>query len=209
MTNATIIDFTTRRTEILSRGAAAGYESNDAYTHRRSLESKSKPSPDPYCGDCGQGSPITSHIEKKPRCAVCTVKWYEAQPKVKYISCAETARLIRADLKKSFPGIKFWVRSSVYSMGASIRVKWVEGPASDEVRKVADSYAGADFDGMVDLKTHRDHWMLPDGTVTLAVAQGSGASIQEQRFPKPHPDAVKVSFGADYIFCDRMKKDEA
>jgi len=31
-------------------------------------------------------------------------------------------------LKESFPGIKFSVKSSTYSMGASIRIRWLDGP---------------------------------------------------------------------------------
>jgi len=41
-----------------------------------------------------------------------------------YLSCADTARLIRAALARSFPGTKFSVRSSVYTGGASIRVRY-------------------------------------------------------------------------------------
>lgn len=37
----------------------------------------------------------------------------------KYLSCAETAKLLRQALKESFPGVKFSVRSSVYSGGAN------------------------------------------------------------------------------------------
>ena len=51
-----------------------------------------------------------------------------------YLSCAETAKLVRAALKKAFPGVKFSVKSSVYSMGASIRVGWTDGPVTKAVR---------------------------------------------------------------------------
>ena len=43
---------------------------------------------------------------------------------MRYLTCAETAKLIRKDLKKNFPKIKFSVMSNTYSMGASIRVNW-------------------------------------------------------------------------------------
>ena len=69
----------------------------------------------------------------------------------RYLSCAETAKLIRQALKEAFPEIKFSVRSSVYSGGASIRVNWNEGPTSDQVKAIAD----AGFDGMQDLKTYK------------------------------------------------------
>ncbi|WP_338423309.1 LPD29 domain-containing protein, partial [Xylella fastidiosa] len=46
----------------------------------------------------------------------------------KYLTCAETAKLVRKALKESFPDIKFSVKSSNYSGGASIRVSWIDGP---------------------------------------------------------------------------------
>lgn len=93
----------------------------------------------------------------------------------KYLSCAETAGLVRRALKESFPGIKFSVRSSVYAGGASISVGWVDGPNSRQVDAVAGVFSGAYFDGSIDLKGSTQ--ALVDGEV--------------------------VRFGADYIFTNR------
>jgi len=82
-----------------------------------------------------------------------------------YLSCAETAKLIRPALKRAFPGVKFSVRSSTYSMGASIDIYWTDGPLAADVDKVAKPYAGAGFDGMIDLKTYNSDWLYPDGHV--------------------------------------------
>lgn len=81
-----------------------------------------------------------------------------------YLSCAETAKLLRAALKKSFPGIKFSVRSHVYAGGASINVDWTDGPPDGAVNEVAQRFAGASFDGMIDLKSYHSS-ELEDGTV--------------------------------------------
>ena len=120
-------------------------------------------------------------------------------------SCAETASLVRAALKQSFPGVKFSVRSDTYSMGASIDVRWTDGPSSKAVEKVAKQFEGADFDGMIDLKSYNDHWLSPDGTVRLAHADGTVGSLGvipggEWKGPA---DARKVHLGADYVFCNR------
>ena len=48
-------------------------------------------------------------------------------------ACAETAKLVRAALKRSFPGCRFSVRSSTYAGGAAIHVSWVDGPRSSDV----------------------------------------------------------------------------
>jgi len=89
----------------------------------------------------------------------------------KYLSCAETAKLVRTALKKNFPGVKFSVRSSVYSGGASIDVSWVLGPTTKEVDSIAGQYESADFDGSIDMETRYDHWLLPDGSAIIKHVQ--------------------------------------
>lgn len=100
--------------------------------------------------------------------------------KTKYLSCAETAKLVRAALKVEFPGVKFSVRSKTYSGGASITVSWTDGPTTADVTKVTRLYEGASFDGMIDLKSyHRSLLTTDDG------------GFEE------------VSFGADYVLTSR------
>lgn len=76
----------------------------------------------------------------------------------KYISCADTAKLIRQALKdafkKEYPTTKFSVRSSVYSGGASISVEWIDGPCEPDVNRVIKQFQGATFDGMTDSTTY-------------------------------------------------------
>lgn len=93
----------------------------------------------------------------------------------KYLSCADTAKLIRASLKEAFPGVKFSVRSSVYSGGASITVGWTNGPSSNEVKSIVGAFEGSYFDGMTDYK---------------------GSNYNEI-------NGERVSFGADYVFTSR------
>ncbi len=120
------------------------------------------------------------------------------------LSCAETAKLIRPVLAKNFPGIKFSVRSSTYSMGASIDVSWDMGPTTKEVDKFVDGFAGSSFDGMNDLKSYQDCWLLPDGTAQLAYRPDScGGSIPGFVSDTPHPNAELVSFGADSVQTNR------
>lgn len=126
--------------------------------------------------------------------------------KTNYLSAADTAKLVRAALKRAFPGTKFSVRSDTYSGGASIRVRWTDGPTSKMVEAVTGSFAGSRFDGMIDLKVGVSHWLLPDGSVHIASnpgTEGSMGSIPARREWMPHPEAKLVSFGADFIFCNR------
>jgi hypothetical protein len=91
----------------------------------------------------------------------------KAPPMTEYVSTTDTAKLIRAALKKAFastyPGVKFSVRSDKYAGGASVNVTWTDGPQIDAVDAVVKPYSGAGFDGMTDLKTSNSHWLYPDG----------------------------------------------
>jgi Large polyvalent protein associated domain 29 len=123
-----------------------------------------------------------------------------------YLSCAETAKLIRVALKKAFPGVKFSVRSSVYSMGASITVGWTDGPMTKAVEAVTGAYAGGGFDGMIDMAYSKNAWLMPDGSAAFASSEGTTGSMgiyEPYSHEAPGPGARKVHFGADYVFCER------
>lgn len=123
----------------------------------------------------------------------------------KYLTCAETAKLIRKDLKANFPGVKFSVRSDTYSMGASIRVKYTDGPAEADVKAVTDKYVGAGFDGMIDLKFYYSHYYnTKTGESCIASCSGSGVSYESYENEMPEGDGwIPVSFGADHVFVSR------
>ena len=93
----------------------------------------------------------------------------------KYLTCAETAKLVRAALKEAFPGVKFSVKSSVYAGGASINIAYTDGPSAIQVKGITQAFQGAYFDGMTDYK-------------------GSNYNTL---------DGQEVRFGADFIFVNR------
>lgn len=120
-----------------------------------------------------------------------------------YLSVVETAKLVRKRLALKFPGIKFSVRSESYSGGASIHIRWTDGPATRLVEPVVRQFRGSDFDGMIDLKVYAQSWLLPDGTAELAYQPGPTGSLSEVVTDAPHPNAILVHFGADHVFCNR------
>lgn len=123
-----------------------------------------------------------------------------------YLTAAETARLIRAQLKREFPGVKFSVRSKSYSMGASINVSWTDGPSKPRVEQVTSGFEGGGFDGMIDLAYSVSSWLLPDGSATWARSPGTEGSMgmhQAYDYPPPTPGARLVHFGADSVFLER------
>ena len=122
------------------------------------------------------------------------------------LSCAETARLIRQAVKRSFPGVKFSVRSHTYSGGASIDVRWTDGPTGRMVDSVVQAYRGGAFDGSIDLATTHTSWLMPDGSACIASdpgTAGSRGSRPAERNWMPSPDARLVAFGANYVFTHR------
>jgi hypothetical protein len=106
------------------------------------------------------------------------------QNTTEYLTCADTAKLLRKALKAAHPGVKFSVRSSSYAGGASIDVYWTDGPTARTVDETTQLYTGATFDGMIDLKSYHSTLLAgKDGTVR------------------------DVQFGADFIFTHRDLSD--
>jgi hypothetical protein len=71
---------------------------------------------------------------------------------VMFLKVADQAKLIRSDLKKYFPDIKFKVHSKSYSGGASINISWTDGPSEEKINEIINQYEGGYFDGMTDYK---------------------------------------------------------
>ena len=69
---------------------------------------------------------------------------------------ALTAKKIREELKSTFPGVKFSVTSSTYSMGNSVLVKWTDGPVASIVDPIIKKYQYGYFDGMTDCYEYTD-----------------------------------------------------
>jgi hypothetical protein len=60
------------------------------------------------------------------------------------------AKNIRVELKRAFPSVSFRVRTQKYSGGDNVNVSWTDGPTAEQVKAIADKYAGGSFDGMTD-----------------------------------------------------------
>lgn len=102
----------------------------------------------------------------------------------RYLSVTDTAKLVRVALKGAFPGVKFSVRSDSYAGGASIDVRWTDGPTQREVQQLCDLWRGATFDGMTDMKSYHSTLLTTDN------------GFEE------------VSLGADFIFAKREHSPE-
>jgi hypothetical protein len=90
------------------------------------------------------------------------------------IELTDVAKLVRKELKANFPGQKFRVKSARYAGGSSIYVNWENGVSYSSVQQAVGKYHGAEFDGMVDLKTFNDKpyandYILCNRTITQDV----------------------------------------
>lgn len=66
-------------------------------------------------------------------------------------SAANCAAAIRQELKKSFPDIKFSVKSDNFSGGNSVHIEWTNGPTDDQVRDIVRKYQYGSFNSMDDM----------------------------------------------------------
>lgn len=66
-------------------------------------------------------------------------------------SHAAAAKMIRQELKTSFPEIVFSVKSRSYSGGCSIDVRYTNGPTEDLITPIIEKYEMGSFCGMQDL----------------------------------------------------------
>lgn len=58
---------------------------------------------------------------------------------------------IKVELKRTYPSIKFSIKSESYSGGDSINVSWTDGPIQSDVAKITDKYQEGHFNGMEDI----------------------------------------------------------
>lgn len=69
------------------------------------------------------------------------------------------AKNARIELKIAFPGVKFSVKTSRFSGGDSMSVRWTDGPNSNQVSAIVDKYAAGHFNGMDDSYSYTaDAW---------------------------------------------------
>ncbi len=110
----------------------------------------------------------------------------------KWLSCADTAKLVREVLKAEFPGTKFSVRSKNYAGGASIDIGYTDGPPSREVEAACNHLRASDFNAMEDLKEYRGGTLFADGDEFEQVHYGADYISARREFSADVEDAAKA-----------------
>lgn len=123
----------------------------------------------------------------------------------RYIDTVDAAKMIRTALKGKFPGVKFSVKSSRYAGGSSIHIDWEDGPTEKKVRELTQPYAGASFDGMIDMQHYKTAILLKDGSVTWGKSDGTVDSRgSDPGYHNELPEGAEyVRFGCDYVQTSR------
>ena len=71
--------------------------------------------------------------------------------KGKSSSHAAASAAIKEELQKTFPNIKFSVRSESFSMGDSVHISWADGVTAEQVKSISSKYQYGHFNGMEDI----------------------------------------------------------
>jgi hypothetical protein len=74
----------------------------------------------------------------------------------RYIPTVDTAKIIRQELARAFPGLKCSVRSRSYSGGSHVSISWTDGPSTRQVDRVIGRFSGKTFDGRDDSTHYHD-----------------------------------------------------
>ena len=120
------------------------------------------------------------------------------------LDTTETAGLVRRALLEAFPGVKFSVRISRYSMGSSVSVRWTDGPTAKAVDKIVYTFKGDYFDGMTDYAGSVYHTL--DGEPVQF-----GGSVSTHRDTSTAADAAMLGAwramdkGERYRLADRLE----
>jgi hypothetical protein len=138
-------------------------------------------------------------------------EWKARPARSAHVGTTDTAKAIRALLKRKFPTTKFSVRSKIYAGGSSIDVSWTDGPTAKLVDAYIAPFAGSGFDGMCDMKYNVGAWLYPNGEAAFRETRGTeGNGVVPAAAAGPdYNGAVPVSFGADFVFTNRSLSEPA
>ncbi|MFC4244337.1 LPD29 domain-containing protein [Gryllotalpicola reticulitermitis] len=130
-----------------------------------------------------------------------------AERKVVRPTVGETAKMLRAEPKARFPGVKFSVTQSRGTASSWLRVEYTDGPVLSEVRDVAGLFEGRQFNGMTDSYDTLDNRLMatPDGEVAEYRFPTDGVNVQRSFGPAGYLRAQALLNEAGYSdirICD-------
>ena len=128
---------------------------------------------------------------------------------VRHVSANETAKLVRAILKRRNPNLKIGVRMNRYAGGVSIDIsvpKHVGDATLKFISETVEPFCGTGFDGMIDLSFYKDSWLNFDGSASKGQCggtTGSKGTVEPYAHPQPFASSEMVHFGVSHISVQR------
>lgn len=111
-----------------------------------------KSSPDKYFSFSSLDA-LNEYILRLKKNISSRVEWKEKRKKEgkRLTPAARASKMIKENLKNKFPGVKFSVKSSNFSMGDSVSVSWVNGPTEKEIKDIINIYQYGSFNSYEDM----------------------------------------------------------
>lgn len=113
---------------------------------------------------------------------------------------------LRIELKATFPGIKFSIRSDYNS----VRLAWTDGPTTEQVKAITGKYEGGHFDGMDDSYHHSKspftevygsaQYIFENRAYSLATLTAAAETVAKMHDWEPF-NVKASSDGSAYIDC--------
>ena len=113
-------------------------------------------------------------------------------------SLQAAAKNIRIELSRAFPGIKFSVKSSRFSMGDSISIRWIDGPNDDQVEAISCKYQGGYFNSLDDI------YEYSRGAWKDAFGSGKYVSCNRDNSDKAIDSAIRSVFMKRWVGLEDM-----
>lgn len=120
---------------------------------------------------------------------------------------------LRVELKAAFAGVKFSIRSDYNS----VRIAWLDGPTTDEVKAFTGKYEAGHFDGMDDSYHYRKspftevygsaQYVFENRSHSVA-AMKAAAHVIQKKYDSPPFVIHESSDGTGYIDCNSNDDDD-
>jgi hypothetical protein len=123
----------------------------------------------------------------------------------RYVDVVEVAKMLRKQLRRDYPGVKFEVRSSRFSQGTSVDVYYTDDLDERKMYDTLTAYAGRRVDGRIDGTYHAQSWACDKHGARVAETTGSMPDHDSIGESRCCGSAELVRMGASYVAGHRER----
>lgn len=107
---------------------------------------------------------------------ICVVIEPNSKPMKTRMTAAEGSKFLKQTLQKEFPGTKFSVKMSRGTAYGYVDVRYEDGPAYEDVERIANGFEGLSFDGSIDMAYSKETSYCPVHGAMFAGTRGTSGS---------------------------------